>query len=309
MAKVRRKRLLTELQMPRVLVVYKKSYYELYGYEHRERRFEALQARHHPIVQSMRLSHEENERTPPDVCEALDAVGLPYDCIFRGELESAAGYDLLLSVGGDGTFLEVARYALDLPVLGVNSDPARSTAFFCGANRQTIRQCLEAVVAGTLHEVRLARLQISINDELIPHYALNDLLIAHASPAAVTSYTLQVEDAEEAQKSSGIWVATAAGSTAAIRAAGGRVMPLRSRKLQYLIREPCAGDGQRYRLLKGQVRSGTPLRITSKTRRGRIFMDGPHLRFSLGLGDVLSVTTAATPLRVLGLDDTRRKHF
>jgi hypothetical protein len=44
-------------------------------------------------------------------------------------------------------------------------------------------------------------------------------------------------------------------------------------------------------------------------RRGRLFMDGPHLRFPLGLGDVLTVTTAPTPLRVIGLDDTRRRRF
>jgi hypothetical protein len=57
------------------------------------------------------------------------------------------------------------------------------------------------------------------------------------------------------------------------------------------------------------VPSDTALIITSKTRRGRLFMDGPHLRFSFSLGDVLTVTTAATPLRVLGIDGTRRQRF
>ena len=52
---------------------------------------------------------------------------MPYDCLYRGELTSVAGYDLVLSVGGDGTFLEVARHAPDVPILGVNSDPERST--------------------------------------------------------------------------------------------------------------------------------------------------------------------------------------
>jgi hypothetical protein len=33
------------------------------------------------------------------------------------------------------------------------------------------------------------------------------------------------------------------------------------------------------------------------------------LRFSFGLGDVLTVMTAATPLRVLGLDGSRRRRF
>jgi NAD+ kinase len=152
-------------------------------------------------------------------------------------------------------------------------------------------------------------MQVALNDRLLPYYVLNDLLIAHASPAAMTSYTLRLGTVSEPQRSSGLWIATAAGSTAAIRAAGGRVLPLRSRRLQYLVREPYSGDGCRYRLLKGTVAPGTTLEVISKTRRGRLFMDGPHLRFSLGLGDVLTVTSAATPLRVLGLDGARRRRF
>lgn len=260
-------------------------------------------------MQTLQRSHEENQRTLEAVCIALEAVGLPYDCVYRGDLESVARYDMLLSVGGDGTFLEVARYTVDTPVLGVNSDPSRSTAFFCAANRTTIRQRLEALLAGTLHETRLARLQMRLNEILLPHYALNDVLIAHVEPAAMTSYTLRLGQVSEDQKSSGIWVSTAAGSTAAIRAAGGRVMPLRSRKLQYLVREPYVGDGSRYRLVKGFVAPGEVLHFTSKMRRGGLFIDGPHLRVPLGLGDTLQVTTSATPVRVIGLDSARRQRF
>lgn len=297
------------MQVTRALVVYKKSYYELYGYPQREGRFAALQGHRQAIIEAMRRSHEENQRTLAAVQAAFEVVGMPYDCLYRGELTSVAGYDLVLSVGGDGTFLEVARYALDLPVLGVNSDPERSTAFFCAANCTTIQSHLAALLAGKVDEVRLARLQVTINNRPLPYYALNDLLVAHANPAAMTSYILHLGTVSEPQRSSGLWIATAAGSTAAIRAAGGRILPLRSRKLQYLVREPYIGDRCRYRLLKGLVGPDTPLQLTFKTRRGRLFMDGPHLRFSIGLGDVLTVTTAATPLRVLGLDSTRRRRF
>ena len=221
--------LLTEVQVTRALVVYKKSYYEIYGYSQRQGRFAARQGHRQAIVEAMRRSHEENQRTLEAVQAAFVAVGMAYDCLYRGELGSVAGYDLLLSVGGDGTFLELARYALDTPVLGVNSDPERSTAFFCAANRSSIRSHLEALLVGKLHEVRLARMQVTINNRLLPHYALNDLLIAHANPAAMTSYTLGLGTISEPQRSSGLWIATAAGSTAAIRAAGGRVLPLRSR--------------------------------------------------------------------------------
>jgi len=152
-------------------------------------------------------------------------------------------------------------------------------------------------------------MQVTINERLLPYCALNDLLVAHANPAAMTSYTLDIGSVSEPQRSSGLWIATAAGSTAAIRAAGGRILRLRSRKLQYLVREPYNGGRCRYRLRKGMVGPETLLTVISRTRRGRLFVDGPHLRFSLGLGAVLTVTTAATPLRVLGLDGSRRQRF
>lgn len=290
----------------RALVVYKKSHYELY-----EARtgLQTLREQAHPFVRSMMLSHDANQRTLAAVHRAFETVGVRYDCIYRGELRSAAGYDLLCSVGGDGTFLEVARHSVTTPVLGINSDPQRSIALFCAADQNTVQKRLEAVLAGQLHEVRLARLQVAINGAPLDFYALNDLLFCHANPAAMTTYTLRLGDVKEAQKSSGVWFASAAGSTAAIRSAGGRRLPLRSRRLQYLVREPYVADGSPYRLGKGVVAPDAQLELISKTRQGRLYIDGSHRHVPCGLGDVMQVSTAAPPLRVLGIDDQRRQRF
>lgn len=297
------------MQIARLLVVYKKSYYELYGYEDRQRHDDAAQQRYASILQTMQRSHEENRQTLAAVRQVLDAAKVPYDCIYRGELEPISGYDLVLSVGGDGTLLEVSRYAGDTPVLGVNSDPIRSTAFFCAADRATIDQRFGDLLSDALALTSLTRLQLAINDQVLPFYALNDLLIAHLNPAAMAAYDLAIGGEGERQRSSGIWLSTAAGSTAGIRAAGGHVLPLHSRKRQYLVREPYAGNGQRYRLLKGLISPETPIDVTSRMRCGCVFLDGPHLRYALGLGDKLSVTLAPTPLRLYGLDPRRQNRF
>ena len=290
----------------RALVVYKKSHYELYESRTGIR---TLREQAHPFVRSMMSSHEANQRTLAAVHRAFEATGVLYDCIYRGELRSAEGYDLLCSVGGDGTFLEVARHSVTTPVLGINSDPQRSIALFCAADQKTVQNRLQSALAGQLHEVRLARIQATVNGEPLGYYALNDLLFCHANPAAMTAYTLRLGDAKEAQKSSGVWFASAAGSTAAIRSAGGRRMPLRSRRLQYLVREPYVADGLRYRLGKGMVAPDAQVELTSKTRQGRLYIDGSHRHVPCGLGSVLQVSTAAPPLRVLGLDDQRRQRF
>jgi hypothetical protein len=84
---------------------------------------------------------------------------------------------------------------------------------------------------------------------------------------------------------------------------------LRSRQRQYLVREPYLGHGNPYRLVKGLVPPDVHLEVTSRMRRGRLFIDGPHLRYPLGLGDVLTVMLAPTPLRLIGLDQTRQRRF
>lgn len=297
------------MHISRLLVVYKKSYYELYGYEKRKRDLETLPSQQRPMIQAMRLSHEENQRTLTAVCHALDTLNVSYDYLYRGDLKPVTGYDLILSVGGDGTLLEVARYAGDLPVLGVNSDPSRSTAFFCAADRSSIAACLGALLAGNMPQILLARLQIALNDTLLPFYALNDILIAQSNPAAMASYTLCLDGIYETQKSSGIWIATAAGSTAAIRSAGGHVMPLRSQKRQYLVREPYTSNDRPYQFLQGTLPPDVPLELISRMRRGRLFLDGPHLRYPLGLGDTLSVTLAPIPLRLVGINGERQQQF
>ena len=73
-----------------------KSYYELYGYTEREGRFAALQAYRQAIIEPMQRSHEENQRTLEAVQRAFEVVGIPYDCLYRGELGAgdAAGSDL-----------------------------------------------------------------------------------------------------------------------------------------------------------------------------------------------------------------------
>ena len=102
----------------RALVVYKKSHYELYESRTGIR---TLRQQAHPFVRSMMLSHEANQRTLAAVHRAFEAVGLPYRCIYRGELRDTDGYDLLCSVGGDGTFLEVARHSVSTPVPSTSS--------------------------------------------------------------------------------------------------------------------------------------------------------------------------------------------
>jgi NAD+ kinase len=106
---------------------------------------------------------------------------------------------------------------------------------------------------------------------------------------------------EEEQKSSGLWVGPAAGSTAAQRSAGGRVLPLSSTKLQYVVREPYTPYGERHKLTVGLIDEGGSLVLRSKMKTGKLFLDGEHTVYDVTLGDVIKMRRSDEPLTVLGL--------
>ena len=148
-------------------------------------------------------------------------------------------------------------------------------------------------------------MEISINGRATRELAFNDVLFAHKNPAAMTRYRVTVGSTLEDQKSSGAWIATAAGSTAGIRSAGGKRMPLESRLLQYLVREPYTWPLRRYELARGFT---SRLTITTFMVDSAIWIDGSRVRYDLHLGDRVDLQSGY-PIVVLGYDDTRRRRL
>ena len=210
-------------------------------------------------------------------------------------------YDLVVTVGGDGTLLWVSHAVGDTPVLGVNSAPQDSIGFLCGTRMGEVLPHLEAIAKGTAPRVRLARMQVAVDDAVVHSRVLNDVLFANPHPAHTSRYLVAFRGALEEQKSSGMWVSTGAGSTAAIRSAGGRLLSLRSRLLQFVVREPYSADGNPYNLPRGLVHVGERLEILNKMRECRLYVDGPRLSLPVELGQRVSFSTSDEPLTVMGV--------
>src|SRR5205807_2057876 len=89
-------------------------------------------------------------------------------------------YDLVVTVGGDGTLLSVShQVGPGVPVLGVNSAPDHSVGFFCAAKKGTIHKTLRAALDGTLKKVELTRMRVDVNGERIHGRVLNEELFCH----------------------------------------------------------------------------------------------------------------------------------
>ncbi len=285
----------------RILVVYKKSAYQLHVVERRDRHLRALLQARHPEARDLLVAHRVHQRTLEAVIQAVRDLGVRFDVVYRGELRSAARYDLVVSVGGDGTLLQASHLVDGVPVVGVNSDPTRSEAVFCAATRQSVRRILRRAVEGQLGGAALTRLQLRLNGRLLKPFVLNDVLIVHDNPATMSRYHLKLGARREDQKSSGLWVATAAGSSSAILAAGGRRLAWDARRFQYRPRELYEGRLHRYRLTGGVLPLDAVVEVTWLMREGAAFIDGPHIRHPLRFGDRLRVEVARRhPLIVLG---------
>ena len=290
-----------------VLVLLKRTSYRKFALDEEDPLITRLLAEGNATVRRMLESHEAHEATVREVRAALEELGAhaTYQDGPRSRIHGA--YDLVVTVGGDGTLLSAShQIGPGVPLLGVNSAPDHSLGFFCAAKKGTVLSTLRTALDGTLRKVELTRMRVDLNDKTLHARVLNELLFCHASPAATSRYTLRVVSPdgrvdEEDQRSSGVWVGPAAGSTAAQRSAGGRVLPLSSRKLQFVVREPFTSYKGPLRLVLGLVEDGGKLAISNKMREAKIFLDGHHTTFDSTLGDVLTLQRSDEPLTVLGL--------
>jgi NAD+ kinase len=221
----------------------------------------------------------------------------------------ARGASLVVTVGGDGTLLAASHNVVDVPVLGVNSSPRYSVGFYCGARRTAIGRSLGDALSGKISRVRLARMCVCHNGQVRSRRVLNEALYCHRAPAATSHYILQHQSKREVQRSSGFWVGPAAGSTAAQRSAGGKVLPLTSRKLQVVVREPYTANAKRHRLFVFTVAAGKQVIVQSKMQSAGVYLDGPYQKIGVRLGDVTTFELSDQPLTVLGLDPRARAIF
>jgi NAD+ kinase len=209
-----------------------------------------------------------------------------------------AAADFVVSIGGDGTLLGASHYVRGAMMLGVNSAPGDSVGHFCSVNRENFDERLDAILELKWRPVELARLQITVDGKTLSELALNDVLVTHYCPAATTRYLIRVGELEEEHRSSGIWISTAAGSTAGIGSAGGRRMPLRSRHIQYLVRELYREPQQEYELTRGLIPPESGLTIASKMPDGRLYIDGARTQYLFPFGARAHIEIAEKSLKL-----------
>lgn len=285
--------------MNNIVLIYKKSLYQIYFLERGQQVADSANQFGPEDRARLQASHDRHVGALAEIESELVARGLRYRKVYRARQLDFAPFDLVISVGGDGTFLEAARWTTDQTILGVNSDPGRSAGVFCPASAENFGEYLDRIEAGTARSRRVNRLALRLDGEVHRFAVVNEVLVAHRWPGMLSRYRLTIDGVGEVQRGSGIYIGTAAGSTGVIRSAGGKAMPLGSRRMQYLPRELNRGLGETYRFTGGIVAGEEPVVVRSMMREGMVFVDGAHLRLALPYNSVLELQNAAHPLQMV----------
>jgi len=276
------------LKLRNVLILHKKSTFQIQALEHRESRFIKLLEEGHESVTRVKMAHNEHMETLEHLEKELTARGIAFTSHARAELsDKVTDVDLVIAVGGDGTFLDASHHVSDIPLLGVNSSSSSSFGHFCLCTERNLSKVLDDIESDTVAPEHLLRLELSINGSPLPELVLNEVLVAHSNPAATSRYFITVRGVKEEQRSSGMWIGTASGSTGSLRSAGMAVLPITDNRYEFIVREPCMRPNQKWHLLQGILSADEEIEIVSQMRTGTLYIDGQHIDYQFGLSDTL----------------------
>ncbi len=152
-------------------------------------------------------------------------------CSTRDEDEARsqmAGTELILSIGGDGTILHVARIVtpLPVPILGINLG---RLGFITEIDGGEVLSHLPALLKGKGWIEERAMLEAQIEDKSF--HALNDVVLRSVAVRLVNIEAEIDGTALNTYRADGVIVATATGSTSYSLASGGPILHPQSREI------------------------------------------------------------------------------
>jgi len=260
-----------------------------------------------PTSQTTEKTRQAHIDTVNVVRSVLASAGIEYGITVRGKPGTfEINHDLVISIGGDGTFLDASHSiasepdpAKRVPLFGVNSAPGSSFGNYCNATASNFEIMLDRILSGKEYCHDVARLIATIDGKPIDVPVLNEVFVAGPNAAATARYDLKVNGETSSQRSSGLIVATASGTTGFLHSAGGSVLAINARKFAYqvLARFGLPDTPDREHLNAGVIPFGETIMVESTMNNGKIYIDGPHKEFAFKRGSVLEVAVDRNPLR------------
>jgi len=206
--------------------------------------------------------------------------------------------DLIITVGGDGTFVKAANLIENSLILGINSNPKKSEGALTSILISELDK-LKEILEGKYKIILRQRAKVFLNEKQIDEHAINEVYIGAASQFHTSRYELEFKGKNEEHRSSGVIVSTGSGSGAWFYSAGGKKFKFHEEKLAFIVREPYFGKNVfKPKILYGEIKKGEILTIKSKRDFGGILSVNDAV-YPFNKGDVAKITLSDKPLRVV----------
>jgi hypothetical protein len=286
--------------------------------------------------------YEEEEEVYADAVERLrrelDDLGPKVQTVDRAFVPNFVfgPNDIVVTVGQDGLVANTAKYAVRLPIVGVNPDPKRIDGvllpFGVDGARNAVRRVLEG--RAKMRLVTLAEAVLPAGQRML---AFNDFFVGAESHVSAR-YRIKFAGRSEAHSSSGVIVSTGAGSTGwlssifnmmsgllattdTMRPSGPRALARASRggatppplppsraqmtwedpRLAFVVREPFVSKHSSAGIVTGMIDAGAELILESQMPAGGvIFSDGiEHDALEFNSGAIARIRAAKERARLV----------
>lgn len=200
------------------------------------------------------------------------------------------GKDIIIAVGGDGTFLRAAQFTDNQLLFGVNANVKAKEGFFMKADEGNFESRLKKIISDDFKAIRLPRLEARMNGNRLESYALNEFFIGPRRAYHAAKYIIEINNRKEEQKSSGILVSTPMGSHAWAKACCKKTMPVGSGGFQFVVREPYERQVFKdYKFKHGMLKRGQKVKIVSEMLDGVLIADSVGKEYSFRNGSVAEI--------------------
>lgn len=230
----------------------------------------------------------------------MRALGVDIEVV-DADADAAKGCELVLVLGGDGTFLRAAELArnAEIPVLGVNLG---RIGFLAEAEAEAIDVVLEHVVNRTYRVEERMTLDIAVRadgHEVSRGWALNEASLEKGSRLGVIGVVLEIDGRPvSAFGCDGVLVSSPTGSTAYAFSAGG---PVVWPDLEAILVVPNNAHALFARPMVTSPNALIAIEIEDDSHDALVLCDGRR-EMRVPAGGRLEVTKCSTPLKWVRLD-------
>jgi len=215
--------------------------------------------------------------------------------------EDMEALDFMLVLGGDGTFLSLARSMehISTPILGIHLG---DLGFLAKVTRKDLFRRLTQVAEGT-YEIEPRMMVESViqkNGDTLKHIALNDIVLSNGESHRMLSATVKVNQHLVGNyRADGIIVATPTGSTAYSLSAGG---PIVTPAVDSLVITPASAHSLTSRPLVVPAESTIKIEF-AETKDPILFIADGQIHESLDSSCIVTITKSTFAIQLIDFSD------